>query len=224
MVCSASRSCIRVVRAFGREEFESGLYGCKHRVDQAQPEYWSCLCHDVPHHHAHLEPRHRCGAVVRRCCVDEGLVEVGSLTAFIRYLMQILMAVMMGVFMLMMLPRAIVCARRIKEVLRYEHTTPPENSTASATGRASSNSLTSHASTRARKSRCSTTSTSPPAQGTVTAIIGSTGSGKSTLMGLIPHLYYPTSGQIRIGGRVAMVPQKPWLYRGTVAESSRGQS
>ena len=152
--------------------------------------------------------------------VDEGLVEVGSLTAFMQYLMQILMAVMMGVFMLMMLPRAIVCGRRISEVLRYEHTAPPENSSASAEpGVVEFRGVTYRYPGAEEPVLKDIDFTARP--GTVTAIIGSTGSGKSTLMGLIPELYYPTSGQVSVGGKVGMVPQKPWLYRGTVASNLR---
>lgn len=152
--------------------------------------------------------------------VDEGLVEVGSLTAFMQYLMQILMAVMMGVFMLMMLSRAIVCGRRISEVLRYEHTAPPENSSSSAEpGVVEFRGVTYRYPGAEEPVLKDIDFTARP--GTVTAIIGSTGSGKSTLMGLIPELYYPTSGQVSVGGKVGMVPQKPWLYRGTVASNLR---
>lgn len=165
--------------------------------------------------------------------VDDGLVEVGSLSAFMQYLLQILMAVIMGVFMLMMLPRAIVCADRIDEVLAYEPrarrgTGGPSRSEGlvefddvSYTYPGAEQPVLEHISFTARP-------------GTTTAIIGSTGAGKTTLVGLIPRLYSPTSGQLRIDGHpvtdtsreqlvrsVGMVPQKPWLFSGTVASNLR---
>ncbi|WP_296146238.1 ABC transporter ATP-binding protein [uncultured Corynebacterium sp.] len=157
--------------------------------------------------------------------VDQGLVEVGSLTAFMQYLMQILMAVMMGVFMLMMLPRAIVCGRRISEVLGYEPAAQPPRTQSGAADSASEPGTVEFRGVSYRYPGAeepvlkNIDFTARP--GTVTAVIGSTGSGKSTLLGLIPELYYPTSGEIRVNGTVAMVPQKPWLYRGTVASNLR---
>ena len=164
--------------------------------------------------------------------VDEGLVEVGSLTAFMQYLMQILMAVMMGVFMLMMLPRAIVCADRVDEVLGYE-------AGAGATGEASIG----EGVVRFEDVSYTYPGAEQPVleeisfearPGTTTAIVGSTGSGKTTLVGLLPRLYSPTSGRVLIDGHpvtdldraslvtaAGMVPQKPWLFSGTVATNLR---
>ena len=212
---------IRVVRAFGREEFESERFtDANTALTKLSLNIGRVFVTMFPIIMLILNLATAAVLWFGGQRVDEGLVEVGSLTAFMQYLMQILMAVMMGVFMLMMLPRAIVCARRIKEVLRYEHTTPPENSTASAEpGVVEFADVTYQYPGAEEPVLHNINFTARP--GTVTAIIGSTGSGKSTLMGLIPHLYYPTSGQIRIGGRVAMVPQKPWLYRGTVASNLR---
>ena len=164
--------------------------------------------------------------------VDEGLVEVGSITAFMQYLMQILMAVMMGVFMLMMLPRAIVCAVRIEELLAEE------NREVGAEGASIGEGLVrfedvSYTYPGAEKPVLEGVSFEAR-PGTTTAIIGSTGSGKTTLVGLLPRLYSPTSGRVLIDGHsvthiqrqdlvqaVAMVPQKPWLFSGTVASNLR---
>ncbi|AQQ16182.1 putative ABC transporter ATP-binding protein [Corynebacterium glaucum] len=169
--------------------------------------------------------------------VDQGLVEVGALTAFMQYLMQILMAVMMGVFMLMMLPRAIVCARRVAEVLDHEVS---DHGVDSATEASISNSSgevefdrVSYTYPGAEHPVLNNVSfTAKP--GTTTAIIGSTGAGKSTLLGLIPRLYTASEGEVRVSGTdvraipraelvrlVSMVPQKPWLYSGTVASNLR---
>ena len=167
--------------------------------------------------------------------VDAELMQVGSLTAFMQYLLQILMAVMMGTFMAMMLPRAIVCAGRINEVLGIkpsiaEPSTPvtPTKSTGTVEFR-------------------DVTFTYPGAEspvlhgisftaspGQTVAIIGSTGAGKTTLVNLIPRLYSPTSGEVLLDGenvqhlgrhtlaeRIALVPQKPYLFSGTVAENLR---
>lgn len=167
--------------------------------------------------------------------VDAGLVEVGALTAFMQYLLQILMSVMMGTFMLMMLPRAVISARRIGEVLDTEPTL--HESTAPVTP----------AERRGRLEFRDVTFAYPGAEapvldgvsftvepGTTTAIVGSTGSGKSTLLGLIPRLYDVTSGEVLIDGvpvtdlsraeltdALGYVPQKPYLFSGTVGENMR---
>ncbi|WP_347306242.1 ABC transporter ATP-binding protein [Corynebacterium sp. SA-MJD20WY100] len=167
--------------------------------------------------------------------VDDGLVEVGSLTAFLQYLMQILAAIMMGTFMAMMLPRAIICAKRITEVLDHapsivepEHPIEP----AHETGEVEFDNVTfSYAGADAPVLE-NVSFTAHPGQ--TTAIIGATGSGKTTLLSLIPRLYLPTQGQVRIDGvatsdlaregivkRVALVPQKPYLFSGTVASNLR---
>ena len=213
---------IRVVRAFGREEFE------EKRFRDANADLTK-LSLNIGRVFVTMFPvimlilNLATAAVLwfggQR--VDEGLVEVGSLTAFMQYLMQILMAVMMGVFALMMLPRALVCARRISEVVRYEHTRRPDHamSTNVEPGVVEFQNVSYRYPGAEEPVLGDISFTAQP--GTFTAIIGSTGSGKSTLMGLIPELYYPTSGHIRVGGKVGMVPQKPWLYRGTVATNLR---
>ena len=167
--------------------------------------------------------------------VDEGLVNVGSLTAFLQYLLQILAAVMMGTFMAMMLPRAIICARRITEVLKHEPSITPPSSTTSPEACAGTvefrNVGFSYAGADAPVLE-DISFTAQPA--TTTAIIGSTGSGKTTLVSLIPRLYVPTEGQVLIDAtpttslarqdivqRVSLVPQKAYLFSGTVASNLR---
>ena len=168
--------------------------------------------------------------------VDDGLVEVGSLTAFMQYLMQILMAVMMGVFMLMMLPRALVCADRVEEVLAEEPAA--EGTEGASIGKGIGRGVVrfdgvSYTYPGAEQPVLEDI-TFEARPGTTTAIIGSTGSGKTTLVGLLPRLYSPTAGSVRIDDRpvsrmrredlvkaVAMVPQKPWLFSGTVASNLR---
>ena len=167
--------------------------------------------------------------------VDEGLVEVGALTAFLQYLLQILAAVMMGTFMAMMLPRAIICAKRITEVLEHEpaiaepakNVTPERND-----GVVEFRDVTFTYAGADAPVLHDISFTARPGQ--TTAIIGSTGSGKSTLLHLIPRLYLPTEGQVLLDGadvsrmnrqdivkRVSLVPQKPYLFSGSVASNLR---
>ncbi|MCT1684002.1 ABC transporter ATP-binding protein/permease [Corynebacterium appendicis] len=214
---------IRVVRAFGREDFETKRFtDANTALTKLSLNIGRVFVTMFPVIMLILNLATAAVLWFGGHRVDQGLVEVGSLTAFMQYLMQILMAVMMGVFMLMMLPRAIVCGRRISEVLRYEHTAPPAeqaDTPAAEPGVVEFRGVTYRYPGAEEPVLKDVDFTARP--GTVTAIIGSTGSGKSTLMGLIPQLYYPTSGQVSVGGKVGMVPQKPWLYRGTVASNLR---
>lgn len=167
--------------------------------------------------------------------VDQELVQVGSLTAFMQYLLQILTAVMMGTFMFMMFPRAVICARRIMEVLTTPaslvdpaHPRTPEHHDGTVEFRD-----VTFAYPGAEAPVLDGVSFTAPA-GRTTAIIGSTGSGKTTLVNLIPRLYDATSGQVLVDGvpvtemdratltrAVGLVPQKPYLFSGTVAENLR---
>lgn len=224
---------IRVVRAFGREDHEAERFTeANHDITRLSLNIGRVFVTMFPVIMLILNLATAAVLWFGGHRVDEGLVEVGSLTAFMQYLMQILMAVMMGVFMLMMLPRAIVCADRIEEVLGHEVK-------ASATGEASIG----EGSVRFEDVSYTYPGAEKPvlehisfeaAPGTTTAIIGSTGSGKTTLAGLLPRLYSPTSGRVLIDGHpvthiprqdlvgaVAMVPQKPWLFSGTVASNLR---
>ena len=224
---------IRVVRAFGRKDYEAERFTeANHDITRLSLNIGRVFVTMFPVIMLILNLATAAVLWFGGHRVDEGLVEVGSLTAFMQYLMQILMAVMMGVFMLMMLPRAIVCADRIEEVLGHEVK-------ASVTGGASIG----EGSVRFEDVSYTYPGAEKPvlehisfeaAPGTTTAIIGSTGSGKTTLAGLLPRLYSPTSGRVLIDGHpvthiprqdlvgaVAMVPQKPWLFSGTVASNLR---
>lgn len=167
--------------------------------------------------------------------VDAGQIEVGSLTAFMQYLLQILMSVMMGTFMLMMLPRAVISARRIGEVLDTEptlHEPASPVTPAERLGRLEFRDVTFAYPGADAPVLDGVSFTVEP--GTTTAIVGSTGAGKSTLLGLVPRLYDVTSGQVLIDGvpvtdlsrdeltaALGYVPQKPYLFSGTVAENMR---
>ncbi len=166
--------------------------------------------------------------------VEAGQMQIGELTAFMAYLMQILMSVMMATFMSMMIPRATVSAGRIGEVLETDSTVRPS---------ASPVALPPGATVEFRDVEFTYPMADAPVlhgvsfsaePGHTTAIIGSTGSGKSTLLSLIPRLYDATSGTVAISGvdvrdaaledvwsRIGLVPQKPYLFTGTVASNLR---
>lgn len=167
--------------------------------------------------------------------INDGSMQVGALTAFLSYLLQVMMAVMMSTFMLMMIPRAEVCADRIQEVLTTgTSVVPPQNP---VTGLRTHGHLDlTNAGFRypgAEEPVLSGISISA-GPGEVTAIIGSTGSGKTTLLNLIPRLTDVTEGEVRVGGvdvrdlapetlakAVGIVPQKPYLFSGTIASNLR---
>jgi ATP-binding cassette subfamily B multidrug efflux pump len=167
--------------------------------------------------------------------VEAGAVQVGGLIAFMQYLIQVLMAVMMTTMTAMMIPRAEVSARRIGEVLATESTVidpfeprPIEERYAGVEFR----DVTFHYPGAEAPVLDGISFTARP--GTTTAIIGSTGSGKTTLLSLIPRLHDVTGGAVLVGGRdvrearledvwgrIAYVPQKPYLFSGTVASNLR---
>ncbi|MDO5032770.1 ABC transporter ATP-binding protein [Corynebacterium sp.] len=227
---------IRVVRAFVREDFETERFRAANQdITQLSLRVGQLFVLMFPIIVVILNVA--TGAVLwfggHR--VDAGLVEVGSLTAFLQYLLQILTAVMMGTFMAMMLPRAIICARRITDVLAHEPsiTEPTQPSAASEPrGEVEFRNVTFTYSGAEAPVLHGISFTARP--GTTTAIIGATGSGKTTLLSLIPRLYLPTSGQVLLDGadiatlarkdivtRVSLVPQKPYLFSGTVATNLR---
>ena len=162
--------------------------------------------------------------------VDEGQMQVGALTAFLSYLMQILMSVMMGTFMLMQIPRSSVCADRIAEVLDTEPSVvpPPHGVTGiELRGQLDLEGVSFTYPGAEQPVLCDVDLSARPGQ--TVAIIGSTGAGKSTLLNLVPRLFDATSGTVRIDGvdvrdldpvalwsRIGLVPQKAFLFTGTV--------
>lgn len=167
--------------------------------------------------------------------IDSGGMQIGDLTAFLAYLMQIVMSVMMATFMFMMVPRAEVCAERIQEVLDTSSSVVPPAAPVTELRR--------HGHLEIRGGGFSYPGAEEPVlksvdlvarPGEVTAVIGSTGSGKSTLLGLVPRLFDATEGEVLVDGvpvadldpallarTVGMVPQKPYLFAGTVATNLR---
>ena len=167
--------------------------------------------------------------------INEGAMQVGALTAFLSYLLQVMMAVMMSTFMLMMLPRAEVCAERIQEVLSTETSVAPpaEPVTEVLTrGHLDLAGVGFRYPGAEESVLCDVSLHAGP--GEVTAIIGSTGAGKTTLLNLIPRLADATEGEVRVSGvnvrdlapetlakAVGIVPQKPYLFSGTIASNLR---
>jgi ATP-binding cassette, subfamily B, multidrug efflux pump len=167
--------------------------------------------------------------------IADGSMQIGSLTAFITYLAQILMSVMMATFMFMLVPRAEVSAERIMEVIDTEPALAPPVTPLPAGDEPS---LLELRNVEFRYPGAEQpvlhdiSFTAPPGQ--TTAIIGGTGSGKTTLVNLIPRLLDVTGGRVLIGGvdvrdlehaevsaAVGLVPQKPYLFSGTVATNLR---
>ncbi|ERG64895.1 hypothetical protein L332_10625 [Agrococcus pavilionensis RW1] len=166
--------------------------------------------------------------------VDQGELEIGTMMAFLQYLMQILMGVLMATFMTIMIPRAAVSARRIGEVLETEPTiarvvdgreqaSPGTVELRDVVFRypGAEHPVIDGVSLRAER-------------GETLAIIGATGSGKTTLVNLIPRLFDATGGAVLVGGvdvreldaealwrGIALVPQRPYLFAGTVASNLR---
>ncbi|GAA3813667.1 ABC transporter ATP-binding protein [Sphaerisporangium flaviroseum] len=167
--------------------------------------------------------------------VDSGEMQVGALTAFLMYLMQILMSMMMATFISIMIPRAAVCAERIGEVLDTESSVrPPESPVRQVQKRAELEMRDVEFRYPGAAAPVLSGISFRAVAGQTTAVIGSTGSGKTTLVSLVPRLFDATSGTVSVDGvdvrdldpqmlwtRIGLVPQKPYLFTGTVASNLR---
>jgi len=167
--------------------------------------------------------------------IDAGNLQVGQMTAFLTYLMQILMSVMMATMMVIMVPRAAVCAERIMEVIETDSTVVPPENPIMEIGEAGNVQLNGVSFTYpGAEDAVLKDLTFDIRPGTMTAVIGATGSGKSTLVNLVPRLYDATGGTVEVDGvdvrrldpeilwnRIGLVPQKPYLFTGTVASNLR---
>lgn len=233
---------IRVVRAFVREDHERA------RFDDANQRFTQ-LNRKLGHLFALLQPTimfimSMSSVVVLFAAVgpiDNGSMEIGSIFAFISYLIQILISVMMATFMTMMIPRAMVSSERIDEVLAAEPVVkPPSADRAVYPGDPS-------VSERARIEFENVTFQYPGAErpvlsdisfaaeaGQTVAIIGGTGSGKTTLLGAIFRQFDVTEGSVKLNGvdvrdaapelmhgMLGYVPQRPYLFSGTVGSNVR---
>jgi ATP-binding cassette subfamily B multidrug efflux pump len=167
--------------------------------------------------------------------VEEGSMQVGTVMAFLQYLMQILMAVMMATFMAVMIPRAAVSADRIGEVLGTKSSVRQPGAPVVSVDTAGSIIFDgvsfSYPGAEQPVLRDLSFVIEP---GTTTAIIGSTGAGKTTLVNLLPRLFDATAGRVLVDGvsvaetdqdllwsKIGIVPQKPYLFSGTVRSNLR---
>ena len=233
---------IRVVRAFVREPHERGRF-------EVSNERFTQINRRVGHLIALINPiimfllSFSSVLVLLAAAgpIDRGEMQVGSIVAFISYLIQILIAVMMATFMTMMIPRAMVSAERITEVLdTHSSVALPAPDVAVQPGDP-------RVSERAELEFDDVTFAYPGAErpvlegisfkahaGQTVAIIGGTGSGKTTLLGLISRLFDVTDGAVKVNGvdvreaapellhgRLGYVPQRPYLFSGTVASNVR---
>ena len=227
-------SGIRVIRAFIREDHESRRFeGANEDVYSVtlRASRWMVLLFPIAMFMVNISSV----AVIwfGAFRIDSGDIQIGQMTAFLNYLIQILISVMMSTMLLFLAPRSAVSADRILEVLDTEPTVAPP-----------ADPVTPQELTGVVEFR-DVTFTYPGAEdpvlanlsftltpGRTTAIIGSTGSGKSTLVNLIPRLYDVSSGEVLVDGvdvrrldpdalwsRIGLVPQKPYLFSGTVASN-----
>ncbi|MCB2223352.1 MAG: ABC transporter ATP-binding protein/permease [Actinobacteria bacterium] len=167
--------------------------------------------------------------------IEAGAMQIGSLTAFLSYLIQILIAVMMSTFMLMMVPRAAVSADRIGDVLDTDPSVKPPTDGRTTTAGRGQLQFEGVGFTYAGAAHPVLGGIDLTARaGQTTAVIGSTGAGKSTLVNLIPRLYDATEGVVRVDGvdvrdfdlealwsRIGLVPQRAYLFSGTIASNLR---
>lgn len=225
---------LRVVRAFAREPFERNRFAeTNHALaaNAVEAGRWQALM--LPATTLVINVSSVALIWFGGLRIDAGQMQVGSLIAFLSYFMQILTAVLMATFILVIIPRASVCAERITEVLSTVPaiTSNPETLSAPvSTGEIRLESATfSHVGAE-RPVLQDVSLTARP--GTTTAIVGSTGSGKSTLLSLICRLYDVTAGSVHVGGvdvrdvdieqlwsTLGLVPQRGYLFSGTVADN-----
>jgi ATP-binding cassette subfamily B multidrug efflux pump len=227
---------IRVVRAFVREPYESARFAkASGDVTETATSVGRLVASIFPMVMFILNASSVAVLWFGAMRVDSGKMQIGALTAFLTYLIQILMSVMMATFLLMLAPRAAVCAERIQEVLSTESSVVlPEDPVTELQKR----SVVSFAEAEFSYPGADfpvlrqITFTAEPGQ--TTAIIGSTGAGKTTLISLIPRLFDVTDGSVTVDGvevrdldadllwsRIGLVPQKPFLFSGTVASNLR---
>ena len=227
-------SGIRVIRAFIREDHESKRFeGANEDVYSVtlRASRWMVLLFPIAMFMVNISSV----AVIwfGAFRIDSGDIQIGQMTAFLNYLIQILISVMMSTMLLFLAPRSAASADRILEVLDTEPTVAPPTDPVTPqelTGVVEFRDVTFTYPGAADPVLANVSFTLTP--GRTTAIIGSTGSGKSTLVNLIPRLYDVSSGEVLVDGvdvrhldpdalwsRIGLVPQKPYLFSGTVASN-----
>jgi ATP-binding cassette, subfamily B, multidrug efflux pump len=229
-------SGIRVVRAFVREPYERDRFAVANRdVTKTALTVGRAMATMFPIVMLILNVSTVAVLWVGSKQIDAGNIQVGQMTAFLTYLMQILMSVMMATMMVIMVPRAAVCAERIMEVIETDSTVVPPKNPITEIGQAGNVQLNAVSFTYpGAEDAVLKDLTFDIRPGTMTAVIGATGSGKSTLVNLVPRLYDATGGTVEVDGvdvrrldpeilwnRIGLVPQKPYLFTGTVASNLR---
>ncbi len=227
---------IRVVRAFVRERHETWRFGVAN-AELTESALFVGRMMALMFPTVMLISNVTCVAVIwfGGHEIDNGTMQIGSLTAMLSYIMQILMSVMMASFMAMMVPRASVCADRVAAVLDTESSVAPPRKPEpfrSNPGNVALSAVEFAYPGAEEPVLRNITFTAQP--GETTAIVGATGSGKSTLLNLIPRLLDVTDGAVYLGetdvrtvdlealrGEIGLVPQKPYLFSGTVASNLR---
>ena len=227
-------SGIRVIRAFIREDHESKRFdGANEDVYSVtlRASRWMVLLFPIAMFMVNVSSV----AVIwfGAFRIDSGDIQIGQMTAFLNYLIQILISVMMSTMLLFLAPRSAVSADRILEVLDTEPTVAPPADPVTPqelTGVVEFRDVTFTYPGAEDPVLANVSFTLTP--GRTTAIIGSTGSGKSTLVKLIPRLYDVSGGEVLVDGvdvrhldpdalwsRIGLVPQKPYLFSGTVSSN-----
>jgi len=228
---------IRVVRAFVREELETARFALANAdVTETALRAGRLMALAFPVVMLVLNVSSVAVIWFGAFRIEAGSMQVGTLIAFLTYLLQILMSVMMATFMAIMIPRAAVSADRIGEVLETESSVrPPATPVRFASGPSQGAARgelemrdVGFAYPGAERPVLSGISFTAPA-GRTTAVIGSTGSGKTTLVNLMPRLFDATEGSVLMGGvdvrelhpdllwgHIGLVPQRPYLFSGTV--------
>jgi ATP-binding cassette subfamily B protein len=229
-------SGIRVVRAFVREPYERDRFAVANRdLTKTALTVGRAMATMFPVVMLILNVSTVAVLWIGAQQIDAGKIQVGQMTAFLTYLMQILMSVMMATMMVIMVPRAAVCAERIMEVIETDSTVVPPVNPIMEIGQAGNVQLRSVSFTYpGAEDAVLKDLTFDIRPGTMTAVIGATGSGKSTLVNLVPRLYDATGGTVEVDGvdvrrldpeilwnRIGLVPQKPYLFTGTVASNLR---
>lgn len=167
--------------------------------------------------------------------IADGSMQIGALTAFLTYLIQILMAVMMATFMAVMIPRAAVSSDRIGEVLETETSVAaPAHPVREVPERGLVELRNAGFTYPGADQPVLSDITFTARPGSMTAVIGSTGAGKTTLVSLLPRLFDVTTGAVLVDGvdvreldpdvlwgRIGLVPQRAYLFSGTIASNLR---
>lgn len=230
-------SGVRVIRAFVRDSSERERFGVANdELTTASRKAWQMMALNMPAMTAVMQLTSVAMVWVASDRIIAGEMDVGTLVAFLSYMSLILTSVMMAGLLLVLLPRATVSARRIREVLGTSTSVLPPAQAQFVSAQQRAELAFHHVGFRYAGASAPVLSdvSFRIGAGETLGIIGATGSGKSTLVSLVPRLYDPTEGHITLGGVdlrelspedlwsvIGLVPQKAWLFSGTVAENLR---